>query len=121
MRSVTDWAHYNQGYTSRILNGSQLDDEEAYRISSPMYYAEGLQDALQIQHGLVDGNVQIQDSYRLAQLLMELDKDFDLVTYPVEPHGWRQPASRRDSYKRMTSFFDQHLLGPRVTNTEGGR
>ncbi|MCG8605785.1 prolyl oligopeptidase family serine peptidase, partial [bacterium] len=69
---VTDWAHYNQGYTSRILNGSQLDDEEAYKRSSPVYYAQNLQDALQIQHGLVDGNVQIQDSFRLSQMLMEM-------------------------------------------------
>jgi dipeptidyl aminopeptidase/acylaminoacyl peptidase len=108
---VTDWAHYNQGYTSRILNGSPLDDEEAYRRSSPVYYAKNLQDALQIQHGLVDGNVQIQDSFRLSQMLMEMDKDFDLVVYPVEPHGWRQVSSRRDSYKRMTRWFDLHLLG----------
>ncbi len=66
---------------------------------------------LQIQHGLVDGNVQIQDSFRLAQLMMEKDKDFDLVVYPVEPHGWREESSRRDSYRRMTRWFEQELLG----------
>lgn len=108
---VTDWVHYNQGYTSRILNGSQLDDEEAYRVSSPVYYADGLQDALQIQHGLVDGNVQIQDSFRLAQILIEKQKDFDLVVYPVEDHGWDEIPTRRDSYRRMTEFFDRHLAG----------
>ncbi len=108
---VTDWVHYNQGYTSRILNGSQLDDEEAYRVSSPVYYADGLVDALQIQHGLVDGNVQIQDSFRLAQMLIEKQKDFDLVVYPVEDHGWDEIPTRRDSYRRMTVFFDRHLKG----------
>jgi dipeptidyl aminopeptidase/acylaminoacyl peptidase len=107
---VTDWAHYNQGYTSRILNGSQLDDEEAYRVSSPIYYADGLQDALMIQHGLVDGNVQIQDSFRLAEVLIELGKDFDLVVYPVEDHGWDEVPSRIDSYKRMTRWFNRYLL-----------
>ena len=106
---VTDWVHYNQGYTGRILNGSQLDDEEAYRVSSPVYYADGLADALQIQHGLVDGNVQIQDSFRLAQILIEKQKDFDLVVYPVEDHGWDEIPTRRDSYRRMTDFFDRHL------------
>ena len=108
---VTDWVHYNQGYTSRILNGDQLDDEEAYRVSSPVYYADGLQDALQIQHGLVDGNVQIQDSFRLAQILIEKQKDFDLVVYPVEDHGWDEIPTRRDSYRRMTDFFDRYLGG----------
>jgi dipeptidyl aminopeptidase/acylaminoacyl peptidase len=108
---VTDWAHYNHGYTSRILNGSPTEDEETYRVSSPVYYADNYQRGLQIQHGLVDNNVQIQDSFRLAQLMMEKDKDFDLVVYPVEPHGWRQESSRRDSYRRMTRWFEQELLG----------
>ena len=108
---VTDWAHYNQGYTSRILNGTPLTDPEAYRRSSPIYYADGLADALQIQHGLVDGNVQIQDSFRLAQVLMEKGKDFDLVVYPMEDHGWDEVPSRLDSYKRMTRWFDRFLLG----------
>ena len=119
---VTDWAHYNQGYTSRILNGSQLDDEEAYRQSSPIYYADGLEDALMIQHGLVDDNVQIQDSFRLAEILIELGKDFDLVVYPVEDHGWDEVPSRIDSYKRMTRWFDRFLLtdeGDRSTSRTG--
>lgn len=109
--SVTDWAHYNRGYTGRILNGSPVEDPEAYRRSSPIYYAEGLEDALQIQHGLVDGNVQIQDVFRLTQRLIELGKDFDLVVFPVEGHGWRTRPSRLDSYTRMTRWFDRHLLG----------
>lgn len=117
---VTDWVHYNQGYTSRILNGSQLDDEEAYRVSSPVYYADGLADALQIQHGLVDGNVQIQDSFRLAQILIEKQKDFDFVVYPVEDHGWDEVSTRRDSYRRMTTFFDRHLRGGAAEPTETG-
>lgn len=108
---VTDWAHYNQGYTSRILNGTPQSDDEAYRQSSPIYYAENLQDHLQIQHGLVDNNVQIQDSFRLSQILMEMKKDFDLVVYPVEDHGWDEIPSRRDSYFRMTRWLDRHLLG----------
>src|SRR5690606_22985878 len=45
LRSVTDWAHYNHGYTGRILNLPQ-DDTLAYRRSSPIYFAEGLEDPL---------------------------------------------------------------------------
>jgi dipeptidyl aminopeptidase/acylaminoacyl peptidase len=39
LRSVTDWAHYNHGYTSNILN-EPYDDEKAYRRSSPIYFAD---------------------------------------------------------------------------------
>lgn len=56
LRPVTDWAHDNHGYTSNILNIPQKD-AEAYRTSSPIYYAEGLKGALLILHGMVDVNV----------------------------------------------------------------
>ena len=42
LRPVTDWAHYNHGYTSNILNVPQRD-AEAYRKSSPIYFADGLE------------------------------------------------------------------------------
>ena len=74
LRPVTDWAHYNHGYTSNILNEPQ-DDAEAYRKSSPIYFAEGLKGALLICHGMVDTNVHFQDSVRLVQRLIELRKE----------------------------------------------
>ncbi|NIS34816.1 MAG: prolyl oligopeptidase family serine peptidase, partial [Actinobacteria bacterium] len=54
LRSVTDWAHYNHGYTSRILNLPH-DDEEAYERSSPIYFAEDMRpdQHLLMLHGMV--------------------------------------------------------------------
>jgi dipeptidyl aminopeptidase/acylaminoacyl peptidase len=109
---VTDWAHYNHGYTARILNGSPKDDTEAYRVSSPIYHADGLQDRLIIQHGLVDGNVQYQDAVRLVQRLMELGKDFEFVTYPIDAHGWTTRWARLDSQRRMMKLWEEVLLQP---------
>src|SRR5205085_9886658 len=63
LRPVTDWAAYNTGYTSNILNNPQ-SDTEATRVSSPIYFAEGLQGALLICHGVVDTNVHFQDTVR---------------------------------------------------------
>ena len=73
LRPVTDWSHYNHGYTSNILNEPQAD-AEAYRKSSPIYFAEGLKGALLICHGMVDTNVLFQDTVRLVQRLIELRK-----------------------------------------------
>ena len=90
LRPVTDWAHYNHGYTSNILNVPQKD-AEAYRKSSPIYFAEGLKGALLICHGMVDTNVLFQDSVRLAQRLIELRKEnWELAPYPVENHGFER-------------------------------
>ena len=109
LRPVTDWAHYNHGYTSNILNEPQAD-AEAYRKSSPIYFAEGLKSPLLIAHGMVDVNVHFQDSVRLAQRLIELRKEnWELAVYPVEDHGFVEATSWADEYKRILKLFETHL------------
>ncbi|MDT0641969.1 prolyl oligopeptidase family serine peptidase [Zunongwangia sp. F363] len=110
LRSVTDWAHYNHGYTSNILNEPALDPI-AYRRSSPIYFAEGLEGDLLIAHGMVDTNVHFQDVVRLAQRLIELGKDdWELAVYPVESHGFVEPSSWTDEYSRILELFNESLL-----------
>ena len=109
LRPVTDWAHYNHGYTSNILNLPQKD-AEAYRKSSPIYHAAGLEGALLICHGMVDVNVHFQDSVRLVQKLIELRKEnWEAAMYPVEDHGFIQPSSWTDEYKRIFNLFEKSL------------
>jgi dipeptidyl aminopeptidase/acylaminoacyl peptidase len=111
LRPVTDWAHYNHPYTSNILNEPQAD-AEAYRRSSPIYFADKLEGALLILHGMVDVNVHFQDSVRLAQRLIELRKEnWELAAYPVEDHGFVRETSWADEYKRILKLFDLHLRG----------
>ncbi len=109
LRPVTDWAAYNHGYTANILNEPQTDSI-AYRKSSPIYYANGLKGHLLICHGVVDVNVHIQDSYRLAQRLIELKKEnWEMATYPMEDHGFVEPTSWMDEYKRILKLFEERL------------
>ena len=109
LRSVTDWAHYNHGYTGRILNLPHTDTL-AYRRSSPIYFAEGLEDPLLIAHGMVDTNVHFSDVVRLAQRLIELGKrDWELAVYPVEDHAFVVPASWTDEYRRILELFERHI------------
>jgi dipeptidyl aminopeptidase/acylaminoacyl peptidase len=109
LRPVTDWAHYNQGYTSNILNLPQKDSE-AYRKSSPIYFADGFKGRLLICHGMVDTNVHFQDSVRLVQKLIELRKtNWELAVFPVENHGFVEPTSWADEYKRIYKLFDEAL------------
>jgi dipeptidyl aminopeptidase/acylaminoacyl peptidase len=109
LRSVTDWAHYNHGYTSNILN-TPVEDSIAYRKSSPIYYAEGLKGALLICHGIVDTNVHFQDVVRLAQRLIELEKEnWEFAVYPVEDHGFVEPSSWTDEYRRILKLFEDNL------------
>lgn len=110
LRSVTDWAHYNHPYTANILN-EPAEDPTAYRRSSPIYFAEGLKGHLLIAHGMVDVNVHFQDVVRLSQRLIELGKDnWELAVYPAEDHGFVEPSSWKDEYKRILKLFNQTLL-----------
>ncbi|HEV8432563.1 MAG TPA: prolyl oligopeptidase family serine peptidase [Thermoanaerobaculia bacterium] len=112
LRPVSDWAHYNHGYTSDILNTPQTDPE-AYRISSPIYFAEGLRGALLICHGVVDTNVHFQDTVRLVQKLIEIHaQNWDVQFYPVEDHGFVEPSSWSDEYKRIFRLFERELKKP---------
>jgi len=109
LRSVTDWAHYNHWYTSRIL-GIPNDDPEAYRRSSPIYFADGLQGNLLMLHGLQDSNVLAQDILRLSQRLIDLGKqDWELAVHPIEGHGYKRAASWTDQIGRAYKLFETTL------------
>jgi dipeptidyl aminopeptidase/acylaminoacyl peptidase len=109
LRSVTDWAHYNHGYTGQILNLPHTDTL-AYRRSSPIFFAEGLEDPLVMLHGMVDANVEYQDIVRLTQRLIELGKtNWYLAPYPVEDHGFTRPDSWTDEYTRIFNLFERTI------------
>jgi dipeptidyl aminopeptidase/acylaminoacyl peptidase len=109
LRPVTDWTTYNHGYTANILNTPDLDPE-AYKKSSPIEYADQLKGHLLIAHGMVDDNVFYQDSVRMAQRLIELKKDhWELASYPLERHGYTQPESWYDQYRRIYQLFERAL------------
>jgi len=109
LRPVSDWAHYNHGYTSNILNTPDIDPI-AYERSSPIYFAAGLEKPLLINAPMIDSNVFFVDVVRLVQRLIELEKqDFETAIYPVESHGFVQPSSWLDEYRRIYKLFETNL------------
>ena len=121
LRSVTDWAHYNHPYTARILNRPDADSV-AFRRSSPIYFAEGLEDPLLIAHGMVDVNVHFQDVVRLAQRLIELGKTgWEMAVYPVEDHAFVRPSSWTDEYRRIYELFERALHPVEARAADGSR
>jgi dipeptidyl aminopeptidase/acylaminoacyl peptidase len=122
LRPVTDWAHYNNSYTANILNLPQ-SDAESYKQSSPIYFANGLKGALLICHGMVDVNVNFQDTVRLVEKLIELRKEnWEVAPYPVEDHGFEREESWADEYKRILKLFTENLRPDiRTVSTKTGR
>jgi dipeptidyl aminopeptidase/acylaminoacyl peptidase len=109
LRPVSDWSQYNHEYTSNILNTPELDPE-AYKRSSPLEYADGLQDNLLIAHGMIDDNVFFRDSVMMTQRLIELRKDkWEFAPYPLERHGFVHPDSWYDEFRRIDELFERTL------------
>ncbi|WDS35402.1 S9 family peptidase [Pseudoxanthomonas sp.] len=109
LRPVADWTQYNHEYTSNILNTPDIDPQ-AYKTSSPIEYADGLQDRLLIAHGMIDDNVFFKDSVDMTQKLIELHKDhWSIAPYPLERHGFTRADSWLDEYKRVLNLFDDTL------------
>jgi dipeptidyl aminopeptidase/acylaminoacyl peptidase len=59
---------------------------------------------------MVDTNVHFQDTVRLVQRLIELRKsNWELAVFPVEDHGFLEPTSWADEYKRIFKLFHENL------------
>ena len=109
LRPVTDWAHYNHGYTSNILNVPQKD-AEAYRKSSPIYFADGLKGALLICHGMVDTNV-LLPGFGAARAAADRAAQGELGAGGLsgrEPR-FTEETSWADEYRRILKLFEDNL------------
>jgi dipeptidyl aminopeptidase/acylaminoacyl peptidase len=112
LRAVTSWENYyrhNPWYTEARL-GKPEDQPEAYKISSPITYADSLKKPLLILHGMVDDNVFFQDAVQLIDKLQKSEKHFETMVYPSEAHSFSEPMSWYDEYSRIEEFFGRHLL-----------
>ncbi|HET7586976.1 MAG TPA: prolyl oligopeptidase family serine peptidase [Gammaproteobacteria bacterium] len=108
LRPVADWANYNHGYTSAILNTPNVDPV-AYRRSSPIYFAENLKHPLLIEQGLLDDNVFFQDTVYMVQRLIELKKPFDVEFFPMEHHGFVAPTAWLHEYRKIHKLFSTYV------------
>jgi dipeptidyl aminopeptidase/acylaminoacyl peptidase len=108
LRPVADWANYNRGYTSAILNTPNVDPV-AYRRSSPIYYADQLKHPLLIEQGMEDDNVFFQDTVYMVQRLIELKKKFDVEFFPMEHHGFKAPAAWLHEYRKIHRLFHRYV------------
>ena len=111
LRAVTNWENYyrhNTWYTEPRL-GKPEEHAEAYKISSPITYADSLKKPLLILHGMVDDNVFFQDAVQLIDKLQKSKKKFELMIYPDEAHTFAQPESWYDEYSRIEDFFNRNL------------
>ena len=108
---VTDWLDYDTHYTERYL-GMPASDSGAYKASSMLTYAAGLQRPLLILHGTADDNVYFRHSLRLAQTLFRNGKPFEIVPLSGLTHMVPDPVVMAALHARIARFLQKHLGKP---------
>ncbi|MCB1624528.1 MAG: S9 family peptidase [Pseudomonadales bacterium] len=106
---VTDWRLYDTHYTERYM-GTPVDDAAAYEKSDVLNHADQLRGSLLVLHGMADDNVLFTHSTALMKRLQDLQKPFDLMTYPGSKHGLiRQSGTGQHAYSQIERFFKRTL------------
>jgi dipeptidyl aminopeptidase/acylaminoacyl peptidase len=72
--------------------------------------AKNLKGHLMLAHGLADNNVPPQNTLLVVDALEKANKDYDLVVFPNDPHGYRGSNSTYMMRKRW-DYFVKYLLG----------
>ncbi len=105
---VTDWALYDTFYTERYMDTPQ-DNPEGYEQSSAFPHLEKLNSPLLMFHGMADDNVTFDNSTRVYAELQKLKKPFEMMTYPGERHGVRDPDMSIHLMNTRLAFFERYL------------
>ena len=99
-----DWGEKWQGLFVENSDGTTNYDNQ-----SNIPLATNLKGKLLLAHGLMDDNVPASNTLLLVEALVAANKDFDLVVFPNEGHGFGQ--GRSYWMRRRWDYFVQHLLG----------
>jgi dipeptidyl-peptidase-4 len=108
---VTDWHLYDTHYTEQYM-GTPQENAAGYTASSVMTHANQLRGPLLIMHGMADDNVLFTHSTTLFKKLQDLNKQFDIMTYPGSKHGLlRNAGTGPHGFATIKRFLDKQLGG----------
>lgn len=105
---VTDWSLYDTHYTERYL-GHPAADPDAYRISSLISDAAGLERPLLLIHGLADDNVVAAHTLTLSSALLESGRLHQVLPLPGVSHMTPQEVVAENLLLVQVAFLRESL------------
>ncbi|WBX73346.1 S9 family peptidase [Tenacibaculum pacificus] len=105
---VTTWRFYDTIYTERYMRTPE-ENPTGYDSNSPLNYPELLKGKYLLIHGTGDDNVHVQNAYRMAEALIQANKQFEWGMYPDKDHGIYGGNTRLHLYTKMTNFIKNNL------------
>lgn len=111
--AVPNMRLYDTIYQERYM-GLPQDNADAYADGSPITHAAGLKGKLLMVHGSGDDNCHEQGMTKLVNRLIELNKDFTMMSYPNRSHAINEGNNTtRHLYGLMTRYLNENLpVGP---------
>lgn len=79
----------------RVIGGSPKTAPDEYEYRTPLYSLEQLKTPVLLIHGIKDGNVSIEHSYRLEKRLKELGKSAEAWYFPQFTHYFPPSVNRQ--------------------------
>ena len=79
------------------------------RDRSPVWFAHQIQRPLLVFHGEDDPVVPVAQSRVLVERMRAAGGNVELVVYPGEGHGFRDPHHQLDEYARTEAFLRRHV------------
>jgi len=91
------------------FSGFPWDNAEAIRDHSPITFAPRAATPTLILHGEADVRVPLEQGQQLYTTLKKAGVTVEMVIYPREGHGFREPAHIRDRLRRTLEWMERHL------------
>ena len=89
--------------------GLPWDDYDLLWRCSPLRYVRQAQTPTLLLHGEQDNDVHITQAEEMYMALRRRGVESELVRYPREGHGFREPRHRVDALERTLAWFDRYL------------
>ena len=102
---VTDIPDFTEAY----FGGKPWDDDVDYLRHAPEHFAHNAKTPSLIQHGEEDVRVPLSQGTAFYRALTLNGVTVEMVIYPREPHGLREPKHIRDAMERNFQWFEHWL------------
>lgn len=107
------FSYYSQAdiqYSRETLHqGTPWSNRQQFLERSPVFYVDKAKTPSLIFHGEKDERVPLPQSKELYMGLKLHNVPVELVIYPREPHGLREPAHQLDKIKRELEWLERYL------------
>ena len=105
---VTHYKYYDSIYTERYMR-TPKENEKGYEENAPLNWADKLKGNLLICHGTADDNVHVQNTYELAERLVQANKQFDMGIYTNLNHGIYGGNTSLQLYTKFVKYLNDHM------------